>query len=279
MTGRSEAGCAHGTPRGPRWLRSLGLSLVFAAAGCSPSEEEVRYQARRAELERRAQGLRELVAEAEQGSLIPSDRFFVGVGEQLVEDLFRSQLPLEQTLEDRFVVRLEEAEMEFDDKYGSVRIAGRVHPVRFPSRQVALRIEGGLGEASIDPQSGLLRVRVAIDHVDIAEAGGLEQLLGRGAIRYLGGKGRALLEEAIPAIEVPVRLERAVPVPAVEEGGVRFAALEVPLEVSVERVLALGGKLWVSFDADVGPVKGGEDGLGVEIRRRPKPPAPRAGGT
>lgn len=244
--------------------------LAVLASGCGPSEEEVQFQARRAELERRAQGLRELVAEAEQGSLIPSDRFFVGVGEQLVEDLFRSQLPLEQPLEDRFVVRLERAEMEFDDKYGAVRIEGRIHPVRFPDRRVALRIEGGLGEASIDPETGMLRVRVAIDHIDIAEAGGLEELLGRGAIRYLGDKGRALLEEAIPPIEVPVTLERAVPVPAVAEGGVRFAALEVPLEVSVERVLALGGKLWVSFDADVGPVKGGEDGLGVEIRKKPK---------
>ncbi|MEB2344083.1 MAG: hypothetical protein OZ948_05035 [Deltaproteobacteria bacterium] len=238
---------------------------------CGPSEEEVRYQARRAELERRARGLRELVADAEQGSLIPTDRFFVGVGETLVQDLFRSQLPLEQPLEDRFVVRLESAAIELDDKYGAVRIEGRIHPVRFPARQVALRIEGGLGEAAIDPATGILRVRVAIDHIDIAEAGGLERVLGRGVISYLGGKGRELLEEAIPPIEVPVTLERAVPVPAVEEGGVRFAALEVPLEISVERVLAVGGKLWVVFAAGVGPVKGGEQGLGVELHRRPEP--------
>jgi len=268
-------------------IAPIGRARLFAAAvavvsvaACGPSEEEAQYAARRAELDRRALGLRELVAEAEQGSLIPSDRFFVGVGERLVEDLFRSQLPLEQPLEDRFVVRLESAEMEFDDKYGAVRIEGRIHPLRFPSRQVALRIEGGLGEASIDPQSGILRVRIAIDQIDIAEAGGLERLLGRGAIRYLGGKGRELLEQAIPPIEVPVTIERALPVPAVEEGGVRFAALEVPLEVSVERVLAVGGKLWVSFDANVGPVRGGEGGLGVEIRRQPKPApgAPREGG-
>jgi hypothetical protein len=253
-------------------------AALLAALACGPSEEEVRYQARKAELERRARGLGELVAEAERGSLIPTDRFFVGVGEQLVEDLFRSQLPLEQPLEDRFVVRLERAEMDFDDKYGAVRIEGRIRPARFPERQVALRIEGGLGEASVDPQTGLLRVRVAIDHIGVAEAGGLEKLLGRGAINYLGDKGRDLLEEAIPPIEVPVQLERAVPVPAVAQGGVRFAALEVPLEVSVERVLAVGGKLWVSFDARVGPVKGGEQGLGVEIHKRPKPAARREDG-
>lgn len=263
--------------RSRRWIAAALLVTATIASACGPSEEEVQYEARKAELERRVQGLQELVASAEKGSLIPTDRFFVGVGEDLVENLFRSQLPLEQPLEDRFVVRLESADMEFDDKYGAVRIAGSIHPVKHPSRQVALRIEGGLGEASIDPATGILRVRVAIDHIDIAEAGGLERLLGRGVIRFLGGKGRELLEEAIPPIEVPVTLERAVPVPAVEQGGVRFAALEVPLEVSVEQVLAVGGKLWVSFDADVGPVKGGEGGLGVEIRKKPKPDAPGSG--
>jgi len=276
--GRGAAGTFLRLPRLRRRIGRYALPLALAVLGCGPSEEEVRFEARRAELARRIRGLRELAAEAERGSLIPTDRFFVGVGEQLVEDLFRSQLPLEQPLEDRFVVRLESAEMDFDDKYGAVRIGGRIHPAGHPARQVALRIEGGLGEAAIDPATGLLRVRVAIDHVDIAEAAGLERLLGRGVINYLGGKGRELLEEAIPPLAVPVTLERAVPVPAVEEGGVRFAALEVPLEVSVERVLALGGKLWISFDARVGAVKGGEDGLGVEIRRGPKPAPAKGGG-
>jgi hypothetical protein len=251
--------------------------LAGALGGCAPSEEEVLYRSRKVALERRLQGLRELVAEAEKGSLIPLDRFFVGVDETLVGDLFRSQLPLEQPLEDRFVVRLESADISFHDKYGSVRIQGRIHPREHPNRAVALQIEGGLGAADIDPESGILRVRVAIDHIDIAEAGGLERVLGRGVISYLGGKGREILEGAIPPIEVPVTLERAVPVPAVEEGGVRFASLQVPLEVSVERVIAAGGKLWVSFDAQVGHVEGGEDGLGVEIRKKPKP-APGTGG-
>jgi hypothetical protein len=258
---------------GSRARLLAATSVLLLGAACGPSEEQVQYEARQASLERRLRGLRELVAEAEQGSLIPTDRFFVGVGQQLVEDLFRSQLPLEETLEDRFVVRLEQARMEFHDKYGAVRIEGRIHPLRFPARTVALRIEGGLGAADVDPETGILRVRIAIDHIDIAEAGGLEKVLGRGAIAFLGGRGRALLEEAIPPIEVPVQLERSVPVPPLDEKGVRFGALEVPLEVTVERVLAVAGKLWVSFDARVGPVKGGEDGIGLEIRKKPKPPA------
>jgi hypothetical protein len=256
----------------PGVLATAALSLCVAA--CGPSEEQAAYEARKIALERRIRGLTELVAEAEKGSLIPTDRFFVGVDEKLVGDLFRSQLPLEQPLEDRFVVRLESAEMRFRDKYGAVRIEGRIHPKAWPSRSVALRIEGGLGAAEIDPATNMLRVAIAIDHIEVAEAAGLEGMLGGGAIRYLGAKGREILQQAIPAIEVPVTLSQAVPVPAVEEKGVRLGALEVPLEVSVERVLAAGGKLWVSFDAQVGAVKGGDGGLGVDIDRKPKPKEP-----
>jgi hypothetical protein len=257
--------------------RVLVLASIALAAACGPSEEQAAYEARKIALERRIRGLGELVAEAEKGSLIPADRFFVGVDEKLVGDLFRSQLPLEQPLEDRFVVRLESAEMRFRDKYGAVRIEGRIHPKEWPARSVALRIDGGLGAAEIDPASGILRVAIAIDHIDVAEAAGLEGVLGGGVIRYLGVKGREILQQAIPAIEVPVTLSQAVPVPAVEEKGVRLGALEVPLDVSVERVLAAGGKLWVSFDAKVGAVKGGENGLGVDIDKKPKPDAKAPG--
>jgi hypothetical protein len=254
----------------------LAIAACVLALACGPSEEEAAYEARTIALERRIRGLAELVAEAEKGSLIPADRFFVGVDEKLVADLFRSQLPLEQPLEDRFVVRLDTAEMQFRAKYGAVRIEGRIHPRALPARSVALRIDGGLGEAAIDPATGILRVRIAIDHIDVAEAAGLESVLGEGVIRYLGATGREILQDSLPAIEVPVTLSRAVPVPAVEEKGVRLGALEVPLEVSVERVMAAGGKLWVSFDARVGAVKGGHGGLGVDIDKKPKPPEPEA---
>ena len=253
------------------------VACALAMAGCGPSEDQAAHEARKVAWERRIRGLEELVAEADRGSLIPRDRFFIGVDEKLVADLFRSQLPLEQPLEDRFLVRLESAEMQFRDKYGAVRIVGRIHPKRFPERAIGLRIDGGLGAAEIDPVTGILKVQIAIDHIDVAEAGGLEGALGGGVIRYLGSKGREILQAAIPAIEVPVSLSRSVPVPAVEEKGVRLGALEVPLEVSVERVIAAGGKLWVSFDASVGAVTGGEGGLGVEIEKKPKSAAKEGG--
>jgi hypothetical protein len=51
----------------------------------------------------------------------------------------------------------------------------------------------------------------------------------------------------------------------------------VPLDLSVERVLAAGGKLWVTLDAQVGKVIGAEEGLGIAVKKKPrKPVAPSA---
>lgn len=260
---------------GRRGVR-LGLVLcaVLAAAGCGRSDDEAAYRARKAELERRIQGMRELLAEAERGSLVPRDRFAVGVDERLLGALFASQLPWERPVAGVFVLRLESAVMRFHEKYGTVQIQGRMRLRPFSGGELALRLVGGLAGAEVDPETGVLRLRVAIDHIDLLEARGLAGLLGRGALNYLGGAMRDALVPAIPPVEVPVTLEHAVPIPAVAAGGVSFSALEVPLEVSVEKVFAAGGKLWVVFDAQVGPVRGGEGGLGVEIRRGAKP-APR----
>lgn len=257
-------------PVGARTI-SLAALIVLALTGCGPSDEEGLYRARKAELERRNRGLRELIAEAEQGSLLPPDRFMVGVDETLTSELFHTQLPLERVVKRFLLLRLESATIRFREKYGTVRIESRVGVRGLPFDGVALRIQGGLGAADVDPDTGVLRVRIAIDHVALVEAGGLEGWLGRGAMNFLGSGIKDVLEEALPPLEVPVRLEQAVPVPALSEGGVQLAALRVPLEVSVERVLAAGGKLWVIFDAAVGPVEGGEQGVEVDIELPPKP--------
>jgi hypothetical protein len=252
----------------------LALLIPIALSACGPSETESLHRARRAELERRNQGLRELIAEAERGSLLPRDRFMVGVDEALAREIFASRLPLERVVGGVARLHLESVTFRFHEKYGTVRIEGGIRPRGLPLRPVALRNQGGLGSAEIDPGSGILRLRIAVDHVTLVEASGLEGLLGRGALGALGSEARDLLAEALPPLEIPVRVERAVPVPALEEGGVRLSALEVPLAVAVERVLAAGGKLWVMFDAAVGPVRGGDGHLDVEIdRRRPKGPS------
>lgn len=251
--------------------------LVVLLAGCAPSEEESAYLARKALVVRQNQGIRELIAEAESTSLVPTGRFLVGLDEVVVAGLLRTQLPLESPVGKHFVIRLEKAEVSFRDKFGLVILDGELHRPATPDRKTAIRIHGGLGDVAIDPATGLLSLQLAIDHIELLRAGVLEGILGRTGRKFLAEAGRGLLQEALPKIEVPVALAQNIPIPAIQEAGIELDSLVIPLEVSVERVLAAGGKLWVTVDAEVGQVTGAEEGVEVAIQKKRKAPpgAPR----
>jgi hypothetical protein len=255
------------------------LFAAFLLAGCSPSPEETDFLARKAILQRQNQGIRELIAEAGRGPLVPADRFIVGVDEQVVEGLLRSQLPFERPLGKRFVIRLESATVRLRDKFGLVTIEGNVHRPADSQHRTAVRIHGGLGEVRLDPETDLLSMRIAIDRVELLEAGVLENVLGPGGKKFVSEKGRDVLKDALPVLQVPVALAQNVRVPAIVEGPVRLDSLRIPLNLSVERVLAAAGKLWLTLNADVGHVTGAESGLGIAVKLKPgKPrsPAPDA---
>ncbi len=246
--------------------------------GCAPSEEEVAYLSQKALLLRQNQGISELIAEAEQGTLIPTDRFLIGLDEQIIGDIFRSQLPLERPLGDKLVIRLEKAELSLRDKYGAIVIEGSVHRRATPDRRVSVRVHGGLGAVSIDPDDGRLNIAIAIDQIMVLQAGLLDRALGAGGKKFFAAKGRELLQEAIPDLQVPVVLAKDIQIPALDEGDIKLGALTVPLNVSVDRVLASGGKLWVTLNAEVGKMTGAEAGIGVEVGQGPRTggPAPSA---
>jgi hypothetical protein len=251
----------------PRALAALLLAATLLA-GCAPSEEEVSFVARSELLRRQNQGIRELIQEEEKGSLVPTGRFLVGVHESIVQDLLRSQLPLERPLGKRFVVRLERATVLLRDKFGAITIEGEVHRPATPDRKTAVRILGGLGAVEIDPVTNVLHVEIAIDHIELLQAGILEGILGHGGKKFLAEKGKPLLQDALPQLEVPVALGQSIHVPAIEEGAIRLDPLVIPLHLSVARVPATGGKLWVTLNAEVGKVTGAEQGLGVAVGKK-----------
>ena len=256
--------------------RHLPILLVATLlAGCAPSQEETTFLASKALLERQNQGIRELIQEEESGSLVPTDRFLIGVDESIVGGLLRSQLPLERPLGKRFVVRLESATVSLRDKFGVITIEGSVHRKKAPDKKTAVRILGGLGAVAIDSTTDRLHVNIAIDQVEILQAGILEGVLGRGGKKFLSEKGRPLIQDALPPLEIPVVLGRSIKIPSLQEEGFQLDSLLVPLHLSVERVIAAGGKLWVTLNAEVGTVTGAEEGLGVAIKKKPKKVAPK----
>ena len=257
----------------------LGFLALASFTGCAPSDEESQYLARKALLTRQNQGIRELIAEAERGSLVPHDRFLLGIDETIIADLLRAQLPLERPLGKRFIVRIDSAAVHLRDKFGAITIEGTVYRPKTPDRRTALRIHGGLGAVSIDSTTDMLSIAIALDHIELVQAGILEDVLGRGGKQLLADKGRDRLQEALPKIEVPVALARRIRIPAIDEGPVRLDSLEVPLNMSVERVIAAGGKLWVTLNAEVGAVTGAEEALGVVVKKKKGRGTGKAGGT
>lgn len=242
-------------------------------AGCAPSEEESAFLARKALLQRQNRGIQELIAEGERGSMVPADRFLVGIDERIVADLFSAQLPLERPLGKRFIVRLDSATVLLRDKFGVVKISGIVYHPSTPDRKTAVRILGGLGAVSVDSTTDMLSVNIAIDRIEILQAGRLEGVLGPGGKKFLAGKASGMLQDALPSLRIPVALGRKIQIPAFEDGGIRLDSLIVPLNLSVDRVIAARNKLWVTLNAEIGKVTGAEEGLGVVIQKKP-----RAGG-
>jgi hypothetical protein len=168
------------------------------------------------------------------------------------------------------MVRLESATLLLRDKFGAITIEGNLHRRATPERKTAVRIFGGLGAVTIDPATDLLSISIAIDHIELLQAGILESILGRGGKKFLAQKGRAYLQDAMPNLQIPVALARNISIPAVQEGAINLDSLSIPLNLSVERVIAASGKLWVTLDAEVGKVTGAKTGLGVAVKKKPK---------
>jgi hypothetical protein len=264
----------------PRRRLSFHISIALTLAsllGCFPSDEETRFTAQRALLQRQVQGLGQLAVEVERGALLPPGHFVVGVSEELAADVLRTQLPMERELGDRFVVRLESAEMRFRDRFGEVRIVGTIHWKRAPRHRWALRITGGLGSAKLKPDTGKIQLSIAIDDVQVLGTKGLERVFSSSAARYLGGKGRQALTSALPPLEIPVQFETALSLPAIEKEEVGLGHVKVPIEASVDGLVAANQKLWVIFKAEIGPVEGADGGLRIDVHARPGPPAGRKG--
>jgi hypothetical protein len=145
-----------------------------------------------------------------------------------------------------------------------------VHRPQTPDRRTAVRVYGGLGAVQIDSTSNLLTIQIALDDIEILQAGILENLLGSGGKKFLATKAKGYLQDALPPIQVPVGLAREIRLPPIKSGAVTLDSLEIPLDISVERVIAAKQKLWVTLNAQVGTIAGGEQGLGVAIKKKKK---------
>lgn len=206
--------------------------------------------------QRRNEGLKRLLAEAEKGPVVQKGDVTVVVDQRMVQEVITSVLPVEQVIASRYRVRLTEAGVLFEDGLALVRLKGRATLADKDEQYASaeLDVAGALDVVDLDPRSGRLRGQVKIIAVDAQAVAVMGMKTPRQAESLVEELGRERLEAfgaLLEGIEIPVRVQQDVAIPAVAEGGVHIGAASVPLTVSVLDVNAFRGRLWVSVKAAV----------------------------
>jgi len=229
--------------------------VALSMAGCTPAMTRQRADA--AIAQRQNEGLRRLVADAEKGPVVQPGDVLLVVDERMVQELLSNVLPVEHVISGRYRIRLTRASVRFEDGLALVRLGGRAtladHDEQYASAD--LDVAGGIDVVDLDPRSGRLRGQVRIIAVDAQAVAVMGMKTPRQAESLVEELGRERLEafsELLSGIQIPVRIEQDLVIPAVTgEAGLRIGAASVPLTVSVLDVNAFKGRLWVSVKAAV----------------------------
>jgi len=237
-----------------RRILAIGLTSALLALGVVwllfKRKEPPMVSVEETLLVRQTQELGRLIAAAEQKSLFDFGAILVVVDQGLVQDLLRKVMPLEGDVGGGFHVRVDSAETSFAAGLAVVRLDGQAS-VAGKTASADVSVYGAIDVVELDATSGVMKCRVSVSGVDAAHADvlGVHQPVRR-LTEALTEGGLALL---LGSIEVPVRIEHRVSIPAVESHRLRIESVDLPLQVAVEDVKALGGKLWVSVKTAIGP--------------------------
>ena len=228
-----------------RWKGPIAVAALVVSYGLSchraplPSAEEQ-------VLERQITAIEALLSASASGSILPFEQILVVVDQSLVQDIISAVLPLEGDV-GGFHLRIEGAEAAFGDGVALLRLRGRVNSAG-KNASASMVVYGGIDAAELSPQSGLLRGRVSVYGVEVQKA----DVLGvdeRGLTRALAHAG---LETLLPFVEVPIRFQDTIAIPAVRSERLQIRAAQMPLNAKVALLRAFGGKLCVVVEAHAG---------------------------
>jgi hypothetical protein len=241
-------------------------ALALAAAACaSPYEGAGALHARKVVLQREVEGLREIVARLERHEpMLPAGDVAIAVDDALVRDIITAQLPFDVDV-NRFHLRLTEAEVRFQGS-PMVRLRGTLTPRERPGLKAAVNLLGAIEDIEVDRTSSTLRARIAIDHLGIEKAAGVEAFLSSAAVDDLARLIRIQIKDQMPPIQIPVNVQQQIDLPAVTRGPIRIDGAAMPLDVAVSQVVAGRGRLWIAVHIQPGTV----------VKTADAPPAPDA---
>lgn len=236
-------------------LLALALALAAGVIGCRRPPPE-RMTAEEAVLDRQQRGLTALLATAEQGPLMPFEGVLVTVDQALLQQIVSASIPYEQVVAGRYRIAITGAHVELADAFALVRLDGRASLADRPESQAAadVSVYGALDVVELDPQSNRLRGRVSLLALDArrVDVMGVRSAAAEQLVEELGRERLETFAALASSVEIPVRLESTVELPAVASGGVRIAPATLPVAARVLAVSAFRDRLWISIGAGVG---------------------------
>lgn len=202
-------------------------------------------------LERELEGLRDSAARLARGeSLFPESDIVVSVHESLVQGVISAGLPQEFSAAP-YRVTLTEAEVGFDGA-PTVRLKGTITRDGLVTLDAVVSVIGSLSEIQIDSARSTLRARISADHLEIERAAGIETLLSGSTLDDVARLVRMEVATQLPSIDIPVRVQEDIDIPAVTDGPVRVRGARLPVRVAVSRVFAANSSVWIGLHVEVG---------------------------
>ncbi len=237
-----------------RILRALVPALALSCFACgSRFEGGGDLRAQRVVLQREVDGIRAVVSRLERGEpMLPLEDVAIAIDDALVRDIIGAQLPFEADVE-RFHLTLKEVEVHFR---GSpvVRLRGSLVVRERPALEAAVTVIGALEDIHVDQATSTLRAKVAVDHLGIEKAAGIESILSGATLDEVARMVRLRIKEKLPPIQIPVKVQQSIDLPAVTRGPVRIDGARMPLQVAVSQVVAGQGRLWIAVHFEPGDV-------------------------
>jgi hypothetical protein len=262
--------------RRPRWQQLLVLGLLVAGGAVLLERDPMALRptiglllgrdagretlvrdrpAEEAVLDRRRQGLGALLRASAQGTVVArgGDRVLLVVDQSLVAALLATQFPREYVIEDTYRIWVTGATITFQDGLALVRLDGRASLVGADEDVYAdVAVFGDLEVLREQPQAAVLRTRINLIAVDARRV----EVVGRRRqadqlVERIGEARLSIFAALASGVEIPVRHEHAIELPAVTEGPVRIEAASLPVRLAVADVKAFRGRLWISMAASL----------------------------
>jgi hypothetical protein len=238
-------------PRARAGAVALLGCLATTACGLGRSADDTaraRQLAERDELRREIDGYRDLLALERTGLFADDRELLLRVDGALLRSLIGAALPVVVEGPRHASVWIDSVALALRGNVARVVLTGLVARTRVPRAAAALTLTGALEDFAVGADRQL-RARIAIDGTELGAPTGVPAGLGPVAVRLLQevvDRTLPQLTDALPAIALPVHVERDLQLPGFgPEGALSVEPATAPLALSVSRFLAFGDALLV----------------------------------